>query len=126
MYATINLPGSNHFQYYGPSTRKDCAAWLEEQKTRHQDEHGGTWTSTYLPARIVSNREAESWKYRDGSRVVNPHLTGLDKTLASEILQPNDVGCVLCGKHPAKPLTRKEALDYHCGREQGLRHPACL
>lgn len=70
MYATINLPGNQHFQYYGPARKKECETWLDEQKARCQDLHGGAWISIYLPAQIVSNKEAEAWKYRDGTRVI--------------------------------------------------------
>jgi hypothetical protein len=70
MYATVNLHGSTHFQVFGPDTRAECEEWLESTKTEHQDTHGGAWVSTYYPARVVTNREARSWKYRDGNVVV--------------------------------------------------------
>jgi hypothetical protein len=70
MYATINLPGSTHFEAFGPNTRAECEEWLEAKKAEHKDMHGGAWVSTYCPARIVTNREARSWKYQDGRPVL--------------------------------------------------------
>jgi hypothetical protein len=70
MYAIINLPGSSHFQAFGPANKAECEAWLQEKKTEHQEMHGGAWAGTYLPAKVVTNAEARSWRYRDGSRVV--------------------------------------------------------
>lgn len=69
MYATINLPGSQHFRYHGPATRAECEAWLNEQKQSYQDRFGGAWFGAYAPARIITNKVARSWKYRDGNRV---------------------------------------------------------
>ena len=71
MYATINLPGSQHFRYYGPGTRAECERWLEEQKKIDQNINGGMWVSSYFPARIVSNRVARGVRYKDGSRVIS-------------------------------------------------------
>lgn len=69
MIAAINLPGSKHFDYFHGS-RQECDAWLEDQKRDHQQRHGGVWVSTYFPARVVPDKEATAWKYRDGSRVI--------------------------------------------------------
>jgi len=69
MVATTNLPGSQYFAYFVGS-REDCEAWLEQRKAELQRECGGLWFNAYGPARIVSNREASTWRYRDGSRVV--------------------------------------------------------
>ncbi len=66
MYATINIPGSSHFEYYGPATRVECEAWLDRRVEKLLETQ--LITST-LPRRIVSNKDAESWKYLDGSRV---------------------------------------------------------
>lgn len=72
MYATINLPGSSHFEYYGPDSKEHCEEWLtnrvmELQKTEQ--------ITSLMPQRIVTNRDAESWRYRDGSRVCRPQLS---------------------------------------------------
>lgn len=72
MYATINLPGSTHFEYSGPASRKECEDWLEEKKIEHQEKYGGVWVSTYFPARVVSNKDVLKWTYRDGTKVVRP------------------------------------------------------
>jgi len=66
MYATINLPGSSHFEYYGPASKTDCQNWIHGRvRSLLQTE---LLTST-LPRRIVSNKKAEAWRYRDGSKV---------------------------------------------------------
>jgi hypothetical protein len=33
----------------------------------------------------------------------------------NEILQPSQVGCLLCGKHPDRPMSQREAENYYCG-----------
>lgn len=70
MYATVNLPGSSNFEYYGPATKQECHDWLMMKRTEHKEMYGGLWINTYYPARIVSNKDAHKWKYRDGSRVI--------------------------------------------------------
>ena len=72
MYATINLPGSRHFEYYGPASREECQDWLDERTKKLLVTELMT---SLLPQRIVSNREAESWRYRDGSRVCKMDLS---------------------------------------------------
>lgn len=69
MYATINLPGSRHFEYYGPASKEACEKWLERRVTELQETE---LSSSLLPQSIHANREIESWKYRDGSSVVRP------------------------------------------------------
>lgn len=69
MYATINLPGSIHFEYFGPGTKKQCEEWLDKRVSKLQETELFT---SLLPQRIVSNKNAESWRYLDGSRVVTP------------------------------------------------------
>jgi len=66
MYATINLPGSSHFEMFGPASRLECEQWLRQTVARRQRTELAT---SLLPQRIISNREAESWRFRDGSRV---------------------------------------------------------
>jgi len=75
MFATINIPGSFHFEYYGPASRSECAAWLSKRVARLEQTQQIT---SLLPQRIVSNREAESWRYRDGSPVVRPESKAFD------------------------------------------------
>ena len=70
MYATINLHGSSHFDYHGPATKEECAAWLDKKKAEYQDSFGGNWVGAYMPATIITNRTAERMKYRDGTRVI--------------------------------------------------------
>jgi hypothetical protein len=67
MYAIINIPGSSHFEYHGPDSRANCEFWLSNRVAKLLETEQVTST---LPRRIVSNRQAESWKYRDGSRVI--------------------------------------------------------
>jgi hypothetical protein len=66
-YATINLPGSSHFEYYGPAPKAESEQWLRERVTELQKTEQMT---SLLPQRIVSKRDAESWRYRDSSWVV--------------------------------------------------------
>lgn len=68
MFATINLPGSSHFEYYGPATKSECEQWLE---TRVAELLETNLVTSTLPRRIISNKEARTWKYRDGSYVFN-------------------------------------------------------
>src|SRR5262245_38227161 len=74
MYATINLPGSSHFEYYGPASRQECNDWLKERVARLSETEQIT---SLLPQLVVSNREALSWKYRDGSYVIRRREYGL-------------------------------------------------
>ena len=70
MFATVNLPGSQYFVYFGPATEKDCDAWLNKKEKALKEECGGLWFNAYAPALITSNKVARSWKYRDGTRVI--------------------------------------------------------
>ena len=70
MYALVNMPGSVHFDYFGPASKSECEAWLEVQKTVHKERYGGLWTSTFFPDRIVSNKVARAMRWRDGNRVI--------------------------------------------------------
>jgi hypothetical protein len=71
MYALINLPGSSNFEFFGPDSKAECQDWLTAQEKYHKENHGGLWTSTFFPARIVTNKEAESMRWRDGSKIIN-------------------------------------------------------
>ena len=67
MYAVINLPGSQHFAYYGPDTRANCQQWLADRvKMLSRTEQ----PTALLPQRVVPNNEAQRWRYRDGTRVI--------------------------------------------------------
>lgn len=69
MYATINIPGSSHFEYYGPASRQACQDWLNTTIAKRSKTE---LIASLLPQQIVSNKEAESWRYRDGSKVIQP------------------------------------------------------
>ena len=75
MYATINLPGSSHFDYFGPASKQQCEAWLRARVAKLSETE---LMASLLPQRLVSNRDAESWKYLDGSRVCRPQLSDAD------------------------------------------------
>lgn len=66
MYATINLPGSSHFKYFGPASRADCEAWINQTV---KDMLRFELLGVTLPRQIISNKDAAKWRYRDGSRV---------------------------------------------------------
>jgi hypothetical protein len=72
MYATVNIPGSSHFDYYGPASKTECQEWLSWKLEQHKAIHEGAWTGTYLPDEIISNKRALSWRYQDGTRVITP------------------------------------------------------
>lgn len=70
MIATINLPGSQYFDWFH-GRKKDCELWLEEKAEECKQNHGGNWYSVYNPGKIVADKIALGWRYRDGSRVIN-------------------------------------------------------
>jgi hypothetical protein len=73
MYATINLPGSSHFEYYGPASKAECESWLTTRVGELQETEQIT---SLLPQQILANKDAESWRYLDGSQVCRPQLKG--------------------------------------------------
>jgi hypothetical protein len=75
MYATINLPGSSHFEYHGPASKAECEAWLDARIEKLLETE---MVTSLLPRRVVSNRDAESWTYLDGSKVIRPQLSDGD------------------------------------------------
>lgn len=75
MYATINLPGSSHFEYYGPASKAECETWLNARVAKLQETEQIT---SLMPQHIVSNKDAESWRYLDGSQVCRPQLSEAD------------------------------------------------
>ena len=70
MYAVIQIPGASGFRYYGPATKAACQQWLEDQRPALEDLYGGNFASVWRTTRVVSNKEAQSWKWLDGSKVV--------------------------------------------------------
>ena len=88
MYATINLPGSRHFEYYGPASKAECQEWLTARVAKLQETE---LITSLMPQRIVSNKDAESWKYLDGNRVIDPHQ--LTKADLEEIYGPPSMAC---------------------------------
>lgn len=69
MVATINIPGSQYFDYFD-GTKAECKAWLEEKERVYQERYGGTWYNAYAPARMTSNSDAKTWRHHDGTRVI--------------------------------------------------------
>lgn len=69
MYAVIGEPGSSSFNYHGPDTKANCLEWLNEQYKDYKITYGGLCDSVWMSARVISNKEVEQTKYRDGSRV---------------------------------------------------------
>ena len=69
MIATVNLPGSQHFDYH-VGTKQDCEAFLLQKEIEYKARFGGAWYSAYSPARIVPNSVGRRWKFRDGSNVI--------------------------------------------------------
>jgi hypothetical protein len=67
MYAILNVPGTADFAYYGPDTRAACQAWLDMRVATLDERGHGAAT---MLQRIVSNKEAQSWRFQDGSRVI--------------------------------------------------------
>ena len=70
MYALINSPGSQSFDWYGPADKAECQEWLEAKRIEYQDRFGGAWVGAYQPARIITNRDALAIRYRDGKSVI--------------------------------------------------------
>ena len=64
MYAMLNLPGSQHFDYYGPACAEECEQWIKGRLAAEP------FPQNLRPTRVVSNREAERLRYRDGSHVI--------------------------------------------------------
>ena len=71
MYTLINLPGSAHFEYFGPASKKDCNNWLEKRISKLCETQ--LLTST-LPRQVITNKKAEAIRYRDGSKVCKPQV----------------------------------------------------
>lgn len=65
------------------------------------------YNNQHLEAKLASRlTAAEREELREWER---------EEVLWSEILQPEQVGCIVCGRHPSGPLTRREAENYYCG-----------
>lgn len=65
------------------------------------------YNNQHLSAKLVSRlsvserEELQSWEELDARM--------------NEVLPPTAIGCVLCGRHPDKPMSRREAENYCCG-----------
>ena len=66
MYAHINLPGSKHFEYFGPASKCECREWLERRVNALLTTE--LLTST-LPRMVITNRDAEKTRYLSGNSV---------------------------------------------------------
>lgn len=115
MYATINLPGSSHFEYYGPATRQLCQDWLNRTLAKRSETE---LITSLLPQRIVSNQEAESWRYLDGSKVVR---VGGGLPLEEEFGREEPCGCGCPGEAHYKSCPGYEAGDVRAVRYKGDR-----
>lgn len=65
MYAIISIPGSSKFQAWGPAKPKDCEEFLAATRQAF-DARGEQMPSS----RIISNKEAKSYRYQDGTPVI--------------------------------------------------------
>lgn len=66
MIAIVGIPGSTHHTWQRCATRAEAAAWIERtwQRVREINPALGD-----LPTEIVSEREAASRRWRDGTRI---------------------------------------------------------
>lgn len=67
MVASINLPGSSHFDYF-VGTKKACEEWLEKKIKQAGIFH-------VSPVQIKPNKAWRKERYRDGSPVI-PEVYG--------------------------------------------------
>lgn len=111
MYATINIPGSSHFEYHGPASRSECQAWL---KTRTAILSQTEQITSLMPQRIVADKEALAWKYRDGSQVIRPRLS--DAEMEATFGKP----ALPCGC-PGEPHPRTGKYHYTSCPGYGLK-----
>ena len=70
MIATVNLPGSSHFEWYH-GTKKECEKWLEKMADTYRERFEGAWYNAYSPANIITDKESRKWRWRDGDKVFN-------------------------------------------------------
>ena len=69
MVAFFGLPGASQFSYAVVGTRGEGQRWLEKQVARHGETQESL--NNLRQSRIVSNKEAAKWRWRDGSRIVD-------------------------------------------------------
>ena len=62
MIATVNLPGSSHFDHFH-GTKKECENWLEKKREE------ACLVTEVMPSSIHSNKDFKKWKYNDGTKV---------------------------------------------------------
>ena len=65
MFAIIDSPGGQHFDYFGPVTRAQAEMWLEARISEIVRA-----TGQYPRGAILSNRAALRMRYLDGSKVI--------------------------------------------------------
>ena len=71
MYATINVPGSSRFEWWGPASKAECEAWQKARVAQVLDDYN-LQLSDLLPLSIHSNKDAESWRWQDGELIITP------------------------------------------------------
>jgi hypothetical protein len=47
-------------RWYGPATRSECHAWLDEREAECKRAHGENWRSVFLPYRVMTDRRAST------------------------------------------------------------------
>jgi len=65
MFAMIDLPGGQHFDYHGPVTRAEAQIWLEARISEIVRA-----TGQYPRGAILSNKAALRMRYQDGSKII--------------------------------------------------------
>jgi len=66
MFAMIDLPGGQHFDYHGPVTRAEAQDWIERRTREIADANPGQ----YPRGAILSNKAALRMRYQDGSKII--------------------------------------------------------
>lgn len=66
MYAIIDAPGGQHFDYYGPCKKAEAEAWAERRCREIREQH-----PAHNPRyRLVPDRDAWKMTNADGSRPI--------------------------------------------------------
>lgn len=68
MFITVNLPGSKNFEWF-QGTRKACLDWDDKKAEEFKSNFGGAWFSAYSGGKLMTNKEAKRWRYKDGTKV---------------------------------------------------------
>ncbi|MCR4374829.1 MAG: hypothetical protein NUW22_08260 [Acidobacteria bacterium] len=68
MYAIVGLPGSQHhtYRWFARSDRRQALAWLSHTADEWRKVSPALG---YLHPRLISDRQAEAQRYRDGSPI---------------------------------------------------------